>query len=194
MLRNTTSRARLLTAAEEVFYECGIATTSVDAVVLRAGVTKPTLYAHFPSKSALAAEALRSRHERRKAELGTWLSAYEPGEQRLLGVFAWLAAWYEQAGFRGCAFVNAAAETTPADALITRAVQEEKVWLAEVLREMCDQAGIVAAEQVASQLLLLIDGVAARVIVHGHQVASAAVADAARAAQTLVAAAANRHA
>lgn len=194
MARNTTSRARLLTAAEEVFYAHGIVSTSVDAVVQQAGVTKPTLYAHFPSKSALAAEALRSRHERRTAELGAWLSAYEPGEQRLLGVFAWLTAWYEQAGSRGCAFINAAAETSPDDALIARSVQEEKAWLAEVLRDLCAQTGIAAPEQTASQLLLLIDGVAARVIVHGHRAASAATADAAQAAATLVAAAVGRHA
>ncbi|MFJ9038839.1 TetR/AcrR family transcriptional regulator [Streptomyces sp. NPDC102406] len=194
MVRHTTSRARILAAAEDVFYTGGIVATSVDTVVREAGVTKPTLYAHFPSKSALAAEALRARHERRTAELDAWLAAYEPGEERLLGVFAWLTAWYEEAGARGCAFINAAAETSPADALIAGSVQEEKAWLVGVLRELCAQAGLADPEQVASQLLLLIDGVAARVVVHGHEVASAATADAARAARTLVAAAADRHA
>jgi hypothetical protein len=38
----------------------------------------------------------------------------------------------------------------------------------------------------ASQLLLLIDGVAGRVVVHGHEVAAVAVADATAAARRLL--------
>jgi hypothetical protein len=41
------ARERLLDAAEELFYECGIAATGVDAVLRRAHVAPATLYAHF---------------------------------------------------------------------------------------------------------------------------------------------------
>ncbi|WP_428950567.1 TetR/AcrR family transcriptional regulator [Streptomyces sp. cg35] len=194
MKRNTTSRARLLAAAEGVFYERGIVSTNVDAVAQEAGVTKPTLYAHFPSKSALAAEALRSRHARRAADLETYLSTEASGEPRLLAVFTWLADWYEGHGKRGCAFVNAAAELSPSDELVSVAAREEKQWLLNTLGRLCEEAGAGSPEVLASQLLLLIDGVAGRVVVRGPGAAAGAVDDAARAAAVLVAAATGAHA
>ena len=49
------TRQRLLAAADEVFYAHGIRNSSVDEVAQRAGLTKRTLYYHFPSKDNLAA-------------------------------------------------------------------------------------------------------------------------------------------
>lgn len=51
-------RRQLLRVALEVFAEQGFHATSMDDVALTAGVTKPVLYQHFPSKRALYAELL----------------------------------------------------------------------------------------------------------------------------------------
>ncbi|MFS8198460.1 TetR/AcrR family transcriptional regulator [Streptomyces sp. CWNU-52B] len=191
MKRNTTSRARLLAAAEGVFYARGIATTSVDVVARTAHVAKPTLYAHFPSKSALAAAALESRHTRRTEELRARLAHAEPGEPRLRAVFSWLASCYRHDNDRGCAFLNAAAES-PADELVTAAVRDEKLWLLSTLVQLSEDAGLVGPAGLASQLMLLIDGVAGRVLVHGPDAAAEATAAASHAAGVLIEAA-RRH-
>jgi AcrR family transcriptional regulator len=52
------NRARLLTAAEEVFGEHGFS-ASVEEVARRAGVGMGTLYRRFPTKDALIAELVR---------------------------------------------------------------------------------------------------------------------------------------
>jgi AcrR family transcriptional regulator len=44
---------QILTAARAQFLEQGFADTSMDAIARRAGVSKATLYAYFPSKEAL---------------------------------------------------------------------------------------------------------------------------------------------
>ena len=46
------TRRRLLAAARGLFYEEGICATGVSAVAERAGVTKMTLYAHFPPRTS----------------------------------------------------------------------------------------------------------------------------------------------
>src|SRR4051794_31643792 len=51
-------RQQLLDVARDVFSEGGFHATSMDEVALRAGVTKPVLYQHFPSKRALYIELL----------------------------------------------------------------------------------------------------------------------------------------
>src|SRR5262245_47771755 len=57
------TRQRLLAAADEVFYAHGIRTSSVDEVAQRAGLTKRTLYYHFPSKDELAAAYVQQRSD-----------------------------------------------------------------------------------------------------------------------------------
>ncbi|MEV0261965.1 TetR/AcrR family transcriptional regulator [Streptomyces sp. NPDC050617] len=192
MQRKTTSRARLLAAAEQVFYEQGITGTNIDTVARAAKATKPTVYAHFASKSALAVGALEARQQRIAADLAVRLADEEPGTPRLTALFDWLASSYEHGNGRGCAFLNAAAESAADDA-VTAAVRTEKQWLLHVLRELCVEAGYDRPDELASQLLLLIDGVAARVLVHGPGEASAATTAAARAADALLASAAHGH-
>ncbi len=51
-------RTQLLSVAIEVFAEQGFHATSMDEIAEAAGVTKPVLYQHFPSKRALYRELL----------------------------------------------------------------------------------------------------------------------------------------
>ena len=177
-----TARDKLLDAASELFYADGIGATGVDDVVRAAGVSKPTLYAHFGSKAELVAAVLERRHAARTAELG----ALDGGP---LAVFGWLADFYARDGARGCAFVNAAAELAhggPGRAAAAR----EKAWLRAELARRARDEGLRDPDRLASRLGLLIDGVAARVVVDGHTAAAPAVAEATAAARTLCEAAA----
>lgn len=54
--RSERKRADILAAAEELFLAHGYLGTSVDDVASRAGVSKPTVYAHFGNKEALFVE------------------------------------------------------------------------------------------------------------------------------------------
>lgn len=51
-------RDRILTTAEEAFLEHGFDGTSIDAIIRAVGGSKSTIYAHFPDKNVLFAEAL----------------------------------------------------------------------------------------------------------------------------------------
>ena len=57
-LRAAQRRTQLLAVAVEVFAERGFHATSMDEIAEAAGVTKPVLYQHFPSKRALYLELL----------------------------------------------------------------------------------------------------------------------------------------
>ena len=180
-MRPSPARDKLLDSASALFYADGIGATAVDDVVRAAGVSKPTLYAHFGSKAELVAAVLERRHAARAEEL-------EVLEGGPLAVFDWLDGFYERDGARGCAFVNAAAELTePGPG--RDAAAREKAWLRAELTRRAGLAGLRAPERLGSQLALLVDGIAARVVVEGHAAAAGAVADAAAAARALVAAA-----
>lgn len=57
--RKSKKRAAILEAARALFCREGVMNTSMDAVAAEAGVSKATLYAHFPSKVDLFGEVLR---------------------------------------------------------------------------------------------------------------------------------------
>jgi AcrR family transcriptional regulator len=180
---------RLLATAGQLFYERGVTATGVDAVVKAAGLSKPTLYAHFPSKSALLAAALTRRHDQRRVELQTWVDRIPNAAERPLAVFGWLSDWYARDGARGCGFLNAAAELPDADDPARQVIQAEKRWLQDFLTDLCRTAGLIHPELLGSQLLLLVDGIGGRAVVDGARSAHAAVADATRVAELLTTAA-----
>lgn len=163
---STPGAERLLQTATEVFYAEGIRATGVDALVARAGVSKPTLYAQFGSKEGLIAAVLDRRRQDRQTQLTTFLAETDAeGEQQLLAVFDWLAEGHGRSGFRGCPFTNAAVElpdpTHPARVVIS----EYKDWLRTTLARLAADAGLVDPEGLGFDLLLLIDGANARVVV-----------------------------
>ena len=57
--RALAKRDQILTGAEQIFTRQGFAATSTDAVAAEAGVSKRTLYVHYPNKEELFAAVLR---------------------------------------------------------------------------------------------------------------------------------------
>src|SRR5260370_4764683 len=58
------ARQRILDAAAELFYRDGINATGVERLAAESSVSKRTLYQHFPSKTAVVEEYLRSIEHR----------------------------------------------------------------------------------------------------------------------------------
>ena len=104
------ARDRLVEVASRLFYSEGIHAVGVDRVIAEAGVAKATLYAHFTGKEDLVAVYL----ERQSA---WWVAAVEERAyarsgrvSRALAPFDILAERAASPGYRGCPFINAAAE------------------------------------------------------------------------------------
>jgi AcrR family transcriptional regulator len=154
------ARERLLDAAEELFYERGIAATGVDAVLRRAEVAPATLYAHFAGKDHLVAAYLRRRHERWRA---TWDEVLERcganPDERALSVFDALERFHRsQAPARGCAFLAAAVEVTDPQHPAHEWLAADTRLLAERLLALATDTGAADPGALAAELLLLYDG------------------------------------
>lgn len=123
------ARTLVLDAAEELFYGRGIQAVGMDAVRSASGVTLRRLYQLFPSKGALVEAYLLRRDARWRGSLAAYVDAVDaPPRERVLAVFDWLRAWFEEPGFRGCAFINSFGElgaTSPEVALAARRHKEE---------------------------------------------------------------------
>lgn len=161
----TDAAGKILDAAEELFYERGIASVGVDTIVARSGASKATLYRHFRSKEELVAASLRRADEAWRAELAEEVErrASTPREQ-LLAVFDWLKERFQSDGFRGCAFINAAADIAddghPAHAMPGQHKREVR----KVILRLAREAGLASPAQLADDLMLLMDGAMVRAL------------------------------
>lgn len=68
--RSSAKRAAVLNAAQACFLEHGYASTSMDMVAARAGVSKATIYAHFQSKDELFGAIIGRRCDDQAEGLG----------------------------------------------------------------------------------------------------------------------------
>lgn len=78
--RKQTTRRKILESAESLIKDRGPSAATVEAVMRQAGLTVGGFYAHFPSKEALAQEALLAGVERSFARLVDGLDDSPPAE------------------------------------------------------------------------------------------------------------------
>ncbi|MFN0148028.1 MAG: TetR/AcrR family transcriptional regulator [Dehalococcoidia bacterium] len=153
------ARRAIIGAADAVFYARGVGGAGMIEVRDAAGVSLRRLYSLYPSKRALVAAWLESRHQ---AWMGWLTSAVARLEADGLGpidaVFGALAAWASSPGYRGCAFLNTAAEVCEIDDLHREIIARHKRGLRAYLQGMVAKAGVGGAEARAAELAVLVDG------------------------------------
>jgi AcrR family transcriptional regulator len=182
----TPAAERILHTASEMFYRKGIRAVGVDSIAAEAGITKKTLYEKYGSKDELIAAYLRARDERWR----NWLVEFVErrggsATERLLSTFDVLGEWMERENYRGCGFVNAAAEFPDADHPARAVVLEQKRWMRGYLAELATKAGAEDPEDLAEKFLILHEGatvagslgVAADAVQKAKQTAQALVVD-----------------
>ncbi len=152
------TRRRLLAAARELFYGDGIHATGVSAVAERAGVTKMTLYAHFPSKGDLVTAYLEDSDRRWQELLEEKLSGHEDPLDKLLAVCDAYREYFTTREMRGCAFVNCAAEFPDPDHPARRVIQQHKAGVRERLRGLAAEAGAENPATLAERLFVVLEG------------------------------------
>src|SRR5215831_4878525 len=101
-------KERILQTTDRLFYLEGIRAIGVDTIAAEVGISKRTLYNHFPSKDALIAAYLERRFVHARP-------SDKPPAEQILATFDSLERRFAAKDFRGCPFVNAVAELGPDD-------------------------------------------------------------------------------
>lgn len=152
-------RARLLAAAEELFYGAGIRATGVEAVLARAEVARNTLYHHFGGKDGLVAAYLEAREARWREVWSAAIAAASTPIDAVLAIFDALGRWGEAGHLgRGCAFLDAEVELGDPQHPATAVIADHHRHLAVRLTALAGATGLHPPEVVAADVLVIYRG------------------------------------
>ena len=130
----------------------------MDLIIAESGVAKATFYKHFPAKDELVLAYLEKVDGVWTGQLRAAAEAAGPGPaDQLVGLFDALTTACRRDGYRGCAFINAAAEAMPGTPVHDRTVAHKQAVRAWVL-DLASQAGAADPDGLARSLTLLLDG------------------------------------
>ncbi|GAB3496539.1 TetR/AcrR family transcriptional regulator [Nocardiopsis coralliicola] len=146
--RNHRDRDALLDAAERLFYGHGIQAVGMDRVRVESGLPLKRIYAYFPSKEDLVVGMLRRRDQRWRSSLAARVERVPDPRERVCAVFDWLADWFGEPGFRGCAWINAHGELGASSPAVRAEVRAHKQAFHDQLAEWVRATGAPVAEPV----------------------------------------------
>ncbi|CAN7552528.1 TetR/AcrR family transcriptional regulator [Terrabacter sp. LjRoot27] len=152
------ARQRILDTAFGLFYAHGIRAVGVDRIIAESGVAKQTFYNHFPAKDDLVLAYLDVVDTTWSGQLHAAAEAAGPAPaDQLVGLFDALDTACRRDGYRGCAFINAAAENEPGTAIHARTLAH-KDSVRDWVRGLAADAGTPDPDGLARTLTLLLDG------------------------------------
>lgn len=152
-------KGEIIAKALKVFYSSGFHATGMDTLVREIGISKTSIYKHFSSKEDLIAAVLTLRDD----NFRTWLfermarDCADPQAQ-ILTMFEALDEWFSSDEFRGCMFINAAAEFPDAQDPIRSQVADHKEQVRAHLENLLTEAGHAHPEPLSRKLALLKEG------------------------------------
>lgn len=151
------TRERILEATNRLFYAQGIRATSADRIIEEVGITKVTFYRHFRSKSDLVVAYLTQQAQQESSWFSSLHQASDPVGS-LDAIAAGIGTASCSPGFRGCTFINAAAEFSDPQDPVREVVHTHRQWMLDKFAEIASDAGADDSQGVARQLMMLRDG------------------------------------
>ncbi len=174
------TRFRILEAAYGLFWRQGFLSVSMDEIAGRADITKRALYQHFRSKDDLITEALAHSSELAIQRL---CGFHRPakGDELIDSFFAQLADWAAKPRWSGGGFTRVVVELAdlrghPARAIARQHKAAVEQWLADALAA----ARVSSPRDRAREVMLLMEGAMALMLIHGDRGYAKAAARAAK--------------
>ncbi|GGK90572.1 TetR/AcrR family transcriptional regulator [Nocardia jinanensis] len=152
------ARARLLDTASGLFYSEGLHAVGVERIIATAQVTRATLYRHFPGKDDLVVAYLTQADEMVRAQVDAARRENSSALDAVRAVGRAIADSIRAPGFRGCAFLNAAAEYPDPDHPVHKTVLAHRQWFLATITEILAAVGGIDPGPAARHFVMLRDG------------------------------------
>lgn len=152
------AKKRILETATELFYAEGIRLVGVDRLISASQVTKATFYKHYRSKDNLVVTYVSSAHARDKEEIESLIRESAGPREAINAIVAILVARLQGPGFRGCLYLNAAAEHPDPTHPIRILVSDHRDWYSTTIETVLAQLGHPLPGEGADDFIVARDG------------------------------------
>lgn len=149
-------RRRLLDTATRLFYAEGIRAVGIDRIIAEAGIAKATFYNHFPSKDDLVLAYIEEQDRIGRDAVAAFPK--QAPSKMIAAIVGRISTAAVAGDFRGCPFLNAAAEYPDPKSPVRRAIDARRTWYQGVLRHLLEESGDPTPSVTASLLVALSDG------------------------------------
>ena len=156
--RSPWAKVRILETANELFYQDGIRTVGVDRLISSSSVTKATFYKHYGSKDKLINDYITGRHQGMVAVFTAAIDAAPDAEAALRALLSMITADISRPTYRGCPFLNAAAEFPEAGHVVRKVIAVHRDWLTDLYTKLVSDLGHPMAGDAADEIMLAMDG------------------------------------
>lgn len=137
--------ARILDAADSLFYAHGVDDVTVATIRDAANVSMRRLYSFASSKAELVALWLQYRHIAWTAGFAQRIDEnIAAGAEPVDAIFAALTNWMTETRFRGCGFINTHAGASDLTAEHETIIREHKAALAQYLDTVAGKGDVLA--------------------------------------------------
>jgi AcrR family transcriptional regulator len=164
----------IVRAVDPLFYAAGVGVTTMRDAAKAAGISRGRLAKLYPTKQSLVVAYLRRQHEADVRTLDSLTTSGLAPTQILESALGGIVDDLLSADFRGCAFLNAAAETGYDYPEVATEVREHRDWYTTQTTRLLRSAGHPTPADAADDLILARDGGMASI--HGANLLAAVAA------------------
>jgi AcrR family transcriptional regulator len=152
------AKQRILDVASELFYQEGIRLVGVDRLISESQVTKATFYKHYRAKDNLALAYVAGRHERDKESVEGLIRDSASPRDALEKIVGRIISALQRPDFRGCLYLNAAAEYPDPAHPIRQLVSTHRDWYSTTIQELLTATGHPLPGEGSDDFILARDG------------------------------------
>lgn len=157
--KKSAAREKLLVTASQLFFEKGFHAVGVDKIVAESGITKMTMYKHFPSKDHLIVAILERSDELYWEWFENAIHGITEPEQQLIAIFEAVAHQRSLSPLSTfCLYQAVAVEFPYPEHIVNKAAVEHKQSILKRLESICEQAGLKPPASLALQLFVILEG------------------------------------
>jgi AcrR family transcriptional regulator len=152
------ARQRVLSTARALFYAEGVHAVGIDRIIAEAGVAKATFYRHFPTKDDLVCAYLQEQSLTERATAERIRGDAASPLAKILELFQVIGEVGCRPGFRGCPFINAAAEYPDHEHPVQEVIAGHRRWFRGLLSDLVSASGHPNPRRAAAMLAVVRDG------------------------------------
>lgn len=180
MKKEIAPKDKVFQTAARMFYQHGYRAVGVDTLAAESGISKMTLYRHYPTKDDLIAAYLKESNDLFWSHFEELTKDAPTAREKLLAFFEGLQGYVQSSFCYGCPFLHVATEYPATNYSGHQVAIEHKQSVRMRFRQLAEEAGARQPETLADQLFLLMDGAYMAARMFGEKNPAAHLAEAAQ--------------